>query len=190
VKRSTQVLAIGILAIAFAAAAGCDRGAPPATASASGAEDQGGAAGGGKPADVGYADLEGIREALAARRGHPVFLNFWATWCAPCIEELPELGRLARDYDGGPRFVGVSLDAWVTGSGRETEDRVRGALRHAGIDYDNLIYNGDQDMLLEGFNLPGSIPYSILYDGQGRPVATWDGQVETATVRKEIDALH
>ena len=184
-----MVLIIGVLALVAASVSGCGRGAPSATASAGEGATPSEAPGTAAEAEVHYADLAGIREALAARRGGPVFLNFWATWCAPCIEELPDLGRLARDYDSGPRFIGVSLDAWVTGSGRETEDRVRQALQRAGIAYDNLIYNGDQDMLLEGFDLPGSIPYSILFDGQGRAVATWDGQVEMPTVRKEIDGL-
>ena len=184
-----KLVAIGIVAIVVVATAGCGRGAPPPAVSEEGAAVRADTSGESKPAQVGYADLAGIRAALVERRGRPVFLNFWATWCVPCIEELPELGRLARDSDGGLRFVGVSLDAWVTGSGRETEDRVRDALRRAGVGYDNFIYNGDQDMLLEGFDLPGSIPYSIFYDGQGRPLVTWDGQVDMATVRKEIDAL-
>src|SRR5262245_7848241 len=90
--------------------------------------------------DVEFADLDRIHAVLAERKGRPVFVNFWATWCVPCVEELPDLAALARENgEKGARFVGVSLDAWVTGNGQETEDKVRRALAAAGISYPNLI---------------------------------------------------
>src|SRR5882672_7255021 len=123
----------------------------------------------GSGADVEFADLDRIHAVLAGFRDRPLFVNFWATWCEPCVEELPDLAALSReDAVKGAGFIGVSLDAWVTGDGKETENKVRRALAHAGVGYPNLIYRGDQDPLLEGFELPGPIPYSVLYDGRGK----------------------
>lgn len=51
--------------------------------------------------------LEGERVALETLAGTPVVLNFWATWCQPCIAEHPVLVEYARRYDGRVRFVGV-----------------------------------------------------------------------------------
>lgn len=65
---------------------------------------------------VGPADIDPIDEALfgeviAANRGNVVLVNLWATWCAPCLKEIPELVELERDLGPrGLRLIGVSLD--------------------------------------------------------------------------------
>src|SRR5262245_15049888 len=145
------------------------------------------AAGAHLEAKVEFADLDGIHAALRQMRGRPVFVNFWATWCIPCVEELPALAKLAREDDlSGAGFIGIALDAWVTGSGAETEDKVRSALAKAGVGYPNLIYRGDQDPLIEGMQLPGPIPYSVLYDGRGTKVRIWEGKASIQEVRQAI----
>ena len=54
---------------------------------------------------------QGARLALADLRGHPLVLNFWATWCPPCIREMPALDRFARDFHArGWRVVGLAVD--------------------------------------------------------------------------------
>jgi thiol-disulfide isomerase/thioredoxin len=62
--------------------------------------------------------LDGSAWSLPAQRGHPVLLNFWATWCEPCREEMPALARLAeREQASGLRVVAVNF--------RESEAAVR-----------------------------------------------------------------
>src|ERR1700757_3691801 len=57
-------------------------------------------------------DLSGHSQKLAALRGQIVVVNFWATWCGPCQEELPRLSKLAQSYSGkNVRFIAVSIDA-------------------------------------------------------------------------------
>jgi thiol-disulfide isomerase/thioredoxin len=176
-------VALLLLLAGLAACSGRPAPAPPAAGQAVPAV----------PAPVSFADLPAIQESMTEMRGRPLLLNFWASWCGPCVMELPDLAAAARDYGGddgkGPQFVGVSLDAWVTGNGQETETKVRDALARAGVSYTNFIYQGDQDPLLNGFEIPGAIPYSILYDGSGRKVATWDGMIEVGALRKKIAAL-
>jgi len=56
-------------------------------------------------------DLSGKPVTLASLRGHVVVLSFWATWCAPCQEELPRLSAISKSYAGqNVRFVAVSID--------------------------------------------------------------------------------
>jgi thiol-disulfide isomerase/thioredoxin len=144
---------------------------------------------GGAPlqAKVEFADLDSIHAALRGLHGRPVFVNFWATWCIPCVDELPALARLAREDDvARAGFIGISLDSWVTGNGAETEDKVRSALAKAGTGYPNLIYRGDQDPLIQGFELPGPIPYSVLYDARGARVRNWSGPAPIQEVRLAI----
>ena len=137
-----------------------------------------------------FSDLDGIHEQVARHRGRSVLVNFWATWCVPCVEELPDLARLADEYaEDGPVFVGISFDAWVTGSGEETEKKVRDTLATAGVTYANLIYEGGQDSILSAFDLPGPIPYSILLDRTGRPAASWDTAIDIERFRLAVADL-
>lgn len=56
-------------------------------------------------------DAGGRSVSLSAQRGHPVLLNFWATWCPPCVDEVPSLEDLARKLDGTDlRMLAVSVD--------------------------------------------------------------------------------
>lgn len=55
--------------------------------------------------------LEGFRKILAAHRGKPLLVSFWATWCEPCRDEYPLINQLAKEYaPQGLTAVGVSLD--------------------------------------------------------------------------------
>jgi thiol-disulfide isomerase/thioredoxin len=179
-RRGAAAFAFGlVLGLPLAA---CDTPSrAPASTAARGA--------GAVEARVEFADLDRIHATLQGLRGRPLFVNFWATWCVPCVDELPDLAALAREDDvAGGGFLGVSLDAWITGNGAETEDKVRRALAAAGVGYPNLIYRGDQDPLIEGLDLPGPIPYSVLYDGQGKRVASWTGPAAIEEVRRAIAA--
>jgi thiol-disulfide isomerase/thioredoxin len=144
------------------------------------------------PAPVSFADLDGLWAALRARHraGRAVLINFWATWCIPCVDELPDLEKLSREFAAsGPDFVGVSLDGWVTGDGPETEEKVKTFLARTGVSYANFIYKGDQDPLLSGFDLPGAIPHSILYDRGGRAVTSWNGVIDPEDLRRAVAGL-
>ncbi len=137
-----------------------------------------------------FSNLDGIHAEVARHRGRPVLVNFWATWCVPCVQELPDLARLSEEYsETGPAFVGISFDAWVTGGGNETEEKVRDSLATAGVTYANLIYEGDQDPILSAFDLPGAIPYSILYDRDGRSTITWNSAIDIDRFRQAVAEL-
>lgn len=117
-------------------------------------------------------DLEGERVEPEEVLGSVLFINFWATWCAPCLEEMPSIEALSRSVaDSGVRFLMISVD--------DRERDVRRFLRRRALDL---------PLFLRGW-LPGEstfragiIPATFIVDRSGRIVfahhgaANWDNQ--------------
>ena len=144
------------------------------------------------PGQVRVVDLEGLRAELEARRtaGRPVLLNFWATWCRPCVQEMPELTSLAQQWGAsGPEVIGVSLDGWVIADEAELQSVVETMVKEMGLVYPNVIYRGEQDPLMNAFKMPGPIPFSILYGGDGKVAATWAGSIDVEELRTKAASL-
>src|SRR5690625_155725 len=78
--------------------------------------------------EISLPDPEGHQILLSQQKGHLILVDFWATWCAPCIKEQPLLKELYSDYrDRGFNIYGVSLDRnkdnWISGIKRRSEER-------------------------------------------------------------------
>lgn len=110
-----------------------------------------------------FTGLDGRRHTLAEFRGRLVLLNLWATWCAPCVKELPALAALQQAMPPG-RFVVVAVDV-----GRDKPAEAQAFL--ASHDAKNLGVYVDTDVaMLRAFGAYG-LPSSILIDDQGREIA-------------------
>lgn len=74
-------------------------------------------------ADVSFVDLDGHTVRLSDFRGEVVLLNFWATWCPPCVDEMPSLEKLQKALgDKGLRVLAVSVDERIEDVERFRED--------------------------------------------------------------------
>jgi thiol-disulfide isomerase/thioredoxin len=110
----------------------------------------------------------GAEEVLAAVRepgARVVLVNVWATWCAPCLEELPDLLKLRREYsDRGLRLILVSGDF------ASARQQVRERLARLGVDFETYRREGDDMAFIEALDArwSGALPASFVYDGQGR----------------------
>jgi thiol-disulfide isomerase/thioredoxin len=104
---------------------------------------------------------DGKPASLADFRGGPVLVNLWATWCAPCVAELPTLDKAARALDGRVRVIAVSQDL------EETPDKVRAFLKDRGFAALQP-YRDPKLGLSTGYGV--NLPATILYDAQGREV--------------------
>jgi thiol-disulfide isomerase/thioredoxin len=95
--------------------------------------------------------------------GRPVLVNLWASWCGPCIEEMPELQRYAIEQGAnGTQVVGIALD---------DEASVRAFLAQVPVEYPILMDTpGLADAGVRLGNPKGVLPYSVLIDRQGRLV--------------------
>lgn len=107
-------------------------------------------------------DLAGRTVAVPqAWAGRPLLINVWASWCGPCIEEMPELQRFsARQGAQGVQVVGIALDE---------PDAVRAFLTQVPVQYPILIEQpGPADASVRLGNLKGVLPYSVLIGADGR----------------------
>jgi thiol-disulfide isomerase/thioredoxin len=126
----------------------------------------------GKPApDVVFQDPEGGEISLADFKGVPVLVNLWATWCAPCVKELPTLEKLAvaHNEDGRLGIVAVSQD---------TVEQQRVASFLDRLDVQALGPYHDPKMALSGALGAEVLPTTILYDGEGREVWRYVGDLD------------
>jgi thiol-disulfide isomerase/thioredoxin len=103
----------------------------------------------------------GGRLALSEFRGQPLVLNFWATWCPPCVREMPALDRFARDFRGrGWRVVGLAADQ---------ERAVRDFLAQSPVSYDiGLAGFAGIELSRQLGNLSGGLPFTVVYGRDGR----------------------
>ena len=126
--------------------------------------------------------LPGGRSAFTARlealRGHPVVVNKWASWCAPCRAEFPELQRAALEYGKRVAFLGVNSD----------DDRGDAArfLKRYPVTYPS--YSDPRSAIAHSLNPATIFPTTIFYDSAGRLQYVHDGQYLTlADLRKDIE---
>ena len=126
----------------------------------------------GKPApDVEFKDPDGGDIRLADFRGVPTLVNLWATWCAPCVKELPTLDKLSKSHavDGSLGVIAVSQDMGPHAS-------VEAFLKSHGIE--DLGAYQDARMGLSGALGAEVLPTSILFDAQGREVWRYVGDLD------------
>jgi cytochrome c biogenesis protein CcmG, thiol:disulfide interchange protein DsbE len=116
------------------------------------------------------AELAGDTLRLGDLKGSAVLLNVWATWCAPCREEMPGLEEVHRIYGSrGLRVVGVSIDS------RGAEDAVRGFLTDHGISF--TILHDPGEAVQRQFRTSG-VPETFLIDPDGRIAHRWIGRFD------------
>ena len=110
-----------------------------------------------------------------------VLVNVWATWCAPCLEEFPDLLHVARDFaPKGLRLVLVSVDF----PGEEAS--VAKFLTSQGVDFPTFMRTGKDEDFVNGLEpqWSGAIPATFLYDAQGKLVRFWEGKASYPVIKK------
>ena len=121
------------------------------------------------PARFNFNDLDGNTHRLSDYRGQWVIVNFWATWCAPCVHEIPELNRFYRRYrERGVAMLGVNYEEL-------SAQQVKLALQAFKIDYTVLRLGEDSDMS-EAMVLKG-LPATFVISPRGELLKTWLGAV-------------
>jgi len=123
--------------------------------------------------DLALPDPDGHEHRLSEYHGHRVLLNFWATWCGPCLDEMPALAKAQATYaQSGVRIVGIAMD---------DPAHVRRFLAAHPLDYPVLIGQFDTPSTSLRFGDETEVlPYSVLLDADGRVLAVHRGALEQA----------
>lgn len=125
--------------------------------------------------------VDGGSWRLADHRGRVVVMNFWATWCEPCRDEMPALAQVLRQTaPQGVTMVGVSLD-----SGPNTQRLVQQFAAQYRPPWPIAFPSAALRLRSEGI----AIPTTVLLDKQGRRAKTYVGEVDRATLAKDVAAL-
>jgi len=127
-----------------------------------------------------YPDLQGEPVPLSMYAGRPLIVNFWATWCAPCVKEMPDLDALARKYSD-MTFVGIAVD---------TLSNVEKFLEKVQVAYPLLVagHGGIGAMKALG-NSKGGLPYTVIFDAQSQVSRDILGQVDPAELDAHLASL-
>ena len=104
---------------------------------------------------------EGGELVLAESRGKPLLINFWATWCAPCVREMPEIDQFHREF--GPRgwqVLGLAIDGPTPVREFLSRVKIGFSIGLAGLDGTELVRRLG--------NPQGALPFSVMIDARGR----------------------
>ena len=127
-------------------------------------------------------DQAGKTQKISDLRGSIAVVNFWATWCEPCREELPMLTRLSKEYGNEQvRFVAVSADEW--------KNRAAVGKFVAANQLGMEIWLGANLAMLERAKLGNELPATFIVDEQGDVVARVLGQAREEDIRQPLDWL-
>ena len=124
-------------------------------------------------------DLDGRPVSLAALRGKVVIVNFWATWCPPCREEIPDLVALQTKYKDTLQIVGIAQD-----SGSLEEVRQFAAAHH--MNYPTVMSTPEIEKIFPSIS---ALPTSFMIDRDGRLAQKHVGQLSASLTESETRVL-
>jgi peroxiredoxin len=127
--------------------------------------------------------LDGKPHRLSDYRGHRVLLNFWASWCGPCLDEMPALNRAQAKFgEQGAIVAGIAMDEPV---------RIHAFLAAHPVSYPILLGRLDSpSTTLQLGDTREVLPYSVLIDADGRILATHIGALSTSQLELWLKPAH
>lgn len=136
----------------------------------------------GSEVDLSLKDLSGVEQHLSSYRGRIVVLNFWATWCVPCKQEMPDLAAVQNEYASfGVQVVGAAAD--------QMGDRAKVVqfIKQAKLNFP--IWLGVTTADMQRFGVGPGLPATVVIGRDGRIAALHYKIIQQAQLKKEIDRL-
>ena len=127
-------------------------------------------------------DLNGQPQALSQWKGKVLVVNFWATWCPPCLKEIPGFVRLHKRYAAqGVQFVGIAID---------DKAKVAAFVAQHGVTYPVLMAEKEGIGLARSAgNRLGGLPFTVVIDRQGRTARVELGVLDEAKLAAILESL-
>ena len=122
--------------------------------------------------------LDGTEQALSQWQGRPLVVNFWATWCAPCVDEMPELDALQAELKDSAQFIGIGIDSAANMKRFVEKVAVRYPLLVAG--------NVGTELARELGNTSGGLPFTVVIDEKGALIHQYAGRIHVDTLRSVV----
>ena len=130
--------------------------------------------------DVSYTDTTGKTYTPASLKGKVVVVNFWATWCHPCQQEIPGLSRVYQKYkDKGVVFLGIMADQNPPSDAQLAQFESDYSLK-----YPVVRINSD---ILVSYNYPDALPTTFVYNKSGKQVWSQQGGIDEDTLSQLLD---
>lgn len=127
-------------------------------------------------------DANGKQQALAQWRGKPMVLNFWASWCAPCVKEMPELSKLQKDFAArGVQVIGIGIDS---------PSAISDFNKKMQISYPLLVSGMEGSELARALgNQTGALPFTVVIGADGKVKKTYLGILKFEQFYMELSAF-
>lgn len=127
-------------------------------------------------------DAQGKPQALAKWQGKAILLNFWAPWCAPCVDEMPELSSLQSEaLAQNLQILGIGIDSPSNIAQFSTTFKIAYPVYVAGV--------SGTELSRQFGNKDGGLPYSVLIGADGQVKKTYLGRLKFARLRADLAAL-
>jgi peroxiredoxin len=128
------------------------------------------------------ADAAGKSTALAQWKGKPLVVNFWATWCDPCVEEMPELSALQKEVQ--------ARNIQILGIGVDTATNIAAFADRYHIAYPVYVAGMEGGELSRRMgNKAGGLPFTVLIGADGQVRKTWLGRLKMDELRRELSSF-
>ena len=132
--------------------------------------------------DFSLANLSGEMIPISKWRGKILIINFWATWCPPCLKEIPDFIALQNEYvDKNVQFVGIAID---------TPELVADYLAFIDINYPILMAEVEGQQLAKQLgNRVNAVPFTLIVNPNNKVIFHHPGELSKAKIRQIIDPL-
>ncbi|MEQ8579296.1 MAG: TlpA disulfide reductase family protein [Balneola sp.] len=112
----------------------------------------------------------------------PVLVNFWATWCVPCIEEFPYIMKLKENYNDEFELI------FVSGDFEEAKEEAKEFLKEQNVNFTTYYKTGKDNEFIQTVSetWSGALPYTVIYSRDGSISAEWEGKAEYEQFEQEL----